>query len=299
MAGPASAQHRSRIRNLFSLIYRSLLLKMGFGLLIFLIIIAALEPVIANVIIGDKSPLAIGNFDKYLPLSLEHPLGTDQFGRDLLVTLLIGLRFSWYIGVIAGLFSTLVAIAMATVSGYMGGKVDVLLNGITNAVLVIPALPILIAIASYVRMDLTSMSAILAAFAWPFPTRLIRAQILSLKERNYINLAKMSGLGNLEIMFTEILPNLTPFIGVGFASSITAAMGAEVGFRLLGLGPGDLPSLGLMIQWAQQYGALSHGHYIILVAPALTLVLIFIALILINTGLEETFNPRLKKITGI
>jgi len=100
-------------------------------------------------------------------------------------------------------------------------------------------------------------------------------------------------------MFTEILPNLTPFIGVGFASSITAAMGAEVGFRLLGLGPGDLPSLGLMIQWAQQYGALSHAHYIILVAPALTLVLIFIALILINTGLEETFNPRLKKITGL
>lgn len=299
MAGPKSVQQRGRIRNLASLISRSLLLKMGFGLLISLIVLAALQPLITKMIIGDKSPLAIGNFEKYLPSSFEHPLGTDQFGRDLLVTLLIGLRFSWYIGVIAGLFSTFVAITMATVSGYLGGKVDVLLNGITNAVLVIPALPVLIAIASYVRMDLTSMAAILAAFAWPFPTRLIRAQILSLKERNYINLAKMSGLGNFEIMFTEILPNLTPFIGVGFASSITAAMGAEVGFRLLGLGPGDLPSLGLMIQWAQQYGALSHAHYNILVAPALTLVLIFIALILINTGLEETFNPRLKKITGL
>jgi peptide/nickel transport system permease protein len=291
--------HRSRIRNLLSLISRSLLLKLGFALLIVLVLLAVLEPVMANLIIGDLSPLAIGNFDKYLPPSSQHPLGTDQFGRDLFVTLLIGLRFSWYIGVTAGIISTLVAVTIATVAGYMGGKVDTLLNGITNAVLVIPTLPVLIAIASYVRMDLTTMAAILAAFTWPYPTRLIRAQILSLKERPYINLAKISGLGKLGIMFTEILPNLTPFIGVGFAGSITGAMAAEVGFRLLGLGPGDLPSLGLMIQWAQQYGAIASRHYLILVAPALALVLVFIALILINTGLEESFNPRLKKITGM
>jgi peptide/nickel transport system permease protein len=100
-------------------------------------------------------------------------------------------------------------------------------------------------------------------------------------------------------MFLEILPNIAPFIIMGFANTIIGAIFAETGIRLLGLGPGEIPSLGLMINWALRFGAMSSGHYNLLLAPVGILILLFVSLNLINIGLEETFNPRLKKITGI
>ncbi|MEM3478763.1 MAG: ABC transporter permease [Candidatus Bathyarchaeia archaeon] len=289
-----------RITRLLSSLSKSTLtFKIGFFILLSLVTLAVLEPYINNYLLRGRSSTEIGLFPKLLPPSLEHPLGTDHFGRDIFSLQLTGLRYSLIIGLLAGGIATLIAVVIATASGYLGGKVDGALNAMTNSVLVIPTLPILLAIAAYIRMDLLMMSFTLSIFSWPWPTRVIRAQILSLKERPYIDLAKVSGLNSVEIMFFEILPNLMPFIGVGFANAVIGAMIAETGLRLIGLGPGDIPSLGLLLFWSMGFGAIAQGYYQLVFAPAILLILIFISLNLVNIGLEDMFNPRLKRITGL
>ncbi len=231
-------------------------------------------------------------------MSLEHPLGTDRYGRDELALLLIGLKNSLLVGAITGGLATIIAVVVAVVGGYLGGKWDDLLNSVTNAVLVIPSLPILIVAAIYVKVDIITMSLLLTVFAWPWAARTIRAQILSLRERPFIDLSKVSGLNNLEIMFTDIMPNLAPYIGVAFSYSVIGAILVESGLRVIGLGPGYLISLGYLINIIIEYGLLSLGVYNIIIPPILLLILIFVSFNLICMGLEENFNPRLKKITG-
>ncbi|MDH5440555.1 MAG: ABC transporter permease subunit, partial [Candidatus Bathyarchaeota archaeon] len=181
---------------------------------------------------------------------------------------------------------------------YRGGIIDSILNGVTNSILVIPSLPILLVVAYYTRLDLVSMCLTLAAFSWPWSTRVIRAQVLSLKERTFVDLAKVSGQNDFEIMFAEILPNLIPYIIVGLCFSVIGAIFAETGLRIIGLGPPTVVSLGLLLQQALQYGLLTQKRYAEVMSMVLLLISIFISLNLINKGMDEAFNPRLKKVTG-
>ena len=135
-------------------------------------------------------------------------------------------------------------------------------------------------------------------FGWPFAARTIRAQVLSLRERGYVDLAQVSGLSKLEIVFQEIMPNLLPYIGVGLAASVIGAILAEFGLEVIGLGPGNIATLGLMINWAIGWGVMSSGRWFIIIAPSVALILIFLSLNLINLGMEQAFNPRLKGTTG-
>jgi len=286
-------------KRFMSFIGRSTIFKIGFGILASFILLAMLEPVINGYILKGQGVLKSGLFGKYLPPSLEHPFGTDHYGRDVLALLLASQKNSLLIGAFSGGIATLIGVIVATMAGYLGGKIDNILNGTTNTLLVIPTLPILIAVAAYVRMNLFLMCLTLAIFSWPWTTRAVRAQILSIKERAYVDLARVTSMNSFEIMFLEILPNIAPFIGMGFANTIIGTIFAETGIRLLGLGPGEIPSLGLMINWALRFGAMSHRHYNLLLVPAGALILLFVSLNLINIGLEEIFNPRLKKITGI
>jgi len=241
----------------------------------------------------------MGLFEKYLPPSSENPLGTDHLGRDIMALVFTGAKWSLLIGFIVGGLSILIAAVVATVAAYMGGIWDGFLNSVTNATLIIPSLPILLVIAAFTRMDLISTCLILAVFGWPWAARTIRAQILTLKERAYVDLAKVSGLNSFEMMFTEIVPNLAPYIGVGFANAVVGAILAETALRMIGLGPANIISLGALLNWAMQSGALSLKYYHILLSPVVFLITIFLSLNLINMGLEEIFNPRLKKITGL
>ena len=271
--------------------------EIGFTLLIIMVTLSIFEPVINSYRVG-RNPERVFQFERYLPMSLEHPLGTDRYGRDELALLLIGLKNSLLVGAITGGLATIIAVVVAVVGGYLGGKWDDLLNSVTNAVLVIPSLPILIVAAIYVKVDIITMSLLLTVFAWPWAARTIRAQILSLRERPFIDLSKVSGLNNLEIMFTDIIPNLAPYIGVAFSYSVIGAILVESGLRVIGLGPGYLISLGYLINIIIEYGLLSLGVYNIIIPPILLLILIFVSFNLICIGLEENFNPRLKKITG-
>jgi len=142
------------------------------------------------------------------------------------------------------------------------------------------------------------MAFILAMFAWPFAARTIRAQVLSMKERPFVDLARVSGVSSLGIIFGELLPNLLPYLLISFAFSIVGAMAAEVGLALLGLGPSNNISLGLIIFFGQSWGVFSLGRYDVLLIPPLMLIAIFTSITLINIGMEEYLNPRLQNVTG-
>ncbi len=273
--------------------------RIGFTILFILVALALSHQLISNLLFGNTDPMAIGNAGQWLTPSPEHWLGTDRYGRDLLVMTLSGLEVSLEIAVIAGLLSTAVGVVVAFVAGYKGGLLDGVLNTTTDMFLVIPSFPLLLTLSAYVRgVTLLDVGILLAIFSWPFAARTIRAQVLSLRSRPYVDLAQVTNLNDLEIIFQELLPNLLPYIGVGLANASLGAIFALVGLEVIGLGPSSIIDLGLMINWAVAWGALSLGAWPIFVAPVVVLSLLFFAVNLINIGLEELYNPRLRGVAG-
>ncbi|MCD6469992.1 ABC transporter permease [Candidatus Bathyarchaeota archaeon] len=275
-------------------------LKIGFALIVTLVFLALIETPINYVRFGESDPLRTGAFGRYLPPSIKHPLGTDLVGRDMLSMILEGLKNSLILGVEVGTISMIIGTVVAIISGYKGGLYDTILRTLTDSILVLPSWLIFVILTLYMRLEsIHSFSLILAIFNWPWVARTIRAQTLAIKKLPYIDLAKMSGLRDLEIIFREILPNLLPYVIVGFANALMGAILAESGVRMIGLGPSTLITLGLIIYWSMNWGVLSLKMYHIIVPPILLLVTIFASLNLLNIGLEEQFNPRIKKITGL
>ena len=274
--------------------------RIGVILLALILFLALIAGWITDLILEEgKKPLDIGAGGRFEDRSWKHPLGTGVMGRDILVLTLVGLRYSLIIGALAGAIATVIGILIGFVAGYRGGTVDTILRTTTDMFLVIPSWPLLATLSAYiVKLSVPVMALLLAIFSWPFAARTIRAQVMSLRDRPYVELAKISGLSDLEIIFQEILPNLLPYLGVGFANSVIVAILAEVGLDVIGLAPPGLITLGLLINWGISWGSISMGRADPIVVPALLLGLIFLALNLINMGLEATYNPRLKKVTG-
>lgn len=277
----------------------NLKLQIGLTLLTALILAILITPIIRGIKFGGEDPLTIGMFERYLPPSFEHPLGTDLFGRDVLIIVLEGLKNSFLLGIETGIIATLIGTFAGVTSGYKRGIYDAILRTLADNMLVLPVWPILVILALYVRInDMLSFSLILAVFSWAWIARTIRAQVLYLKEMPYIDLAKVSGLGSIEIITKEIMPNLLPYIGVGLSNAVISAILMESGVRLIGLGPPTVMTLGLLIQYSINWGVLSLGMYNIILPPIFLIIILFASLNLINIGLEEQFNPKIKKITG-
>ncbi|MCX9078759.1 MAG: ABC transporter permease, partial [Candidatus Methanoperedens sp.] len=281
-------------------IWESKLLTIGIIIFLLICLISIIQPILLRALIGDLDPMEVGSFPLFDPISATHPLGTDRYGRDVMALLLLGLRYSLSIGLLSGLISTIIGTIVGLITGFYGGWVDTILRSGTDMILVIPTLPLLITLSAYIRgLDVVTMALLLAAFSWPFSARTIRAQVLSLRERNYVDLARASGMSKIEIIFLEIMPNLLPYLGVSLAASVVGAILAEFGLEIIGLGPDNIATLGLMINWAIGWGSMSLGKWALIAAPAGVLILIFLSLNLINIGLEQTFNPRLKGTTGL
>ena len=273
--------------------------RVGAVITLLLIATALLHNLLIRLVIGDTEPLQTGSFANFLNPSREHPLGTERFGRDVLGLVLVGLPNSLLVAAIAGCISTVIGVVIGFFAGYKGGKVDATLRTFTDMFLVIPTLPLIIILAAYVKhVSIAQIALILALFSWPFAARVIRSQVLSLRERPYVELAKITNMRDWEIIFQEILPNMLPYIGIGFATSALGAAFALVGLEIIGLGPSDTMDLGLLINFAQQWGVLSLGKWAIFAAPVGLLVLLFFGVVLINQGLEEFYNPRLRGVEG-
>jgi peptide/nickel transport system permease protein len=271
----------------------------GFAILIFFFVIAFIHPFIVDAIGRGQNPLAIGAYPAWLMPSSTHLLGTDRYGRDLMAMTVTGLWASLQVGVMAGVFSTFIGILIGFTAGFKGGKVDAILSTTTDMFLVIPFFPLLILLSAYTRnTTLWQVALMLTAFSWPFAARTIRAQVLSLRSRPYVDLARANKMTDMEIIFQELVPNMLPYIGVGLANASLGAIFALVGIEVIGLGPSGAIDLGLMIAWAVAWGSMSLGAWPLFVAPVTVLSLLFMAVNLINVGLEETYNPRLRRVAG-
>ena len=293
-ARPERYQHPSRLTLTLRYLRRNKSLVIGLAIAIGL----TLFSIIGSLTIDTEKlayPLAV---KPKQPPSAEYPLGTDFFGRDLLAVMVRGVWQTAVIGLIAGAIGTGVGVVLGFLSAYYGGAVDTLIRAITEVLLPIPAFLILVIIAGSIdRRSVTiyTMALIVSLLAWMGPTRIMRAQVLSLKERLFVNVARLSGMGNLEIVFKEILPNMLPFILASFVSGVFAGIFASFGLSVLGLGPLREPLIGNTIWFAQQQAAFFNGWWWWPLWPTLALILIFVSLTLINIGLDELANPRVRR----
>ncbi|ODT12954.1 MAG: maltose ABC transporter permease [Mesorhizobium sp. SCN 65-12] len=231
-----------------------------------------------------------------LPPSALHPLGTQSEGRDLLAALMLGTPSTLTIGLIGGGTALLIGGILGLLSGYLGGWVDSVVRTVVDVGLTIPPLAILILVAaSFPIVSIVSMGLIVAATAWMGPTRVIRAQILSLREREFVRVAKLSDAGTLRIVFLELMPNLIPFLAASFVNAMTTAILASIGLEVLGLGSRQSYTLGNTIYEAVYYTAMWRGMWWWWLPPIVVLVCIFVGLFLVSHVLDRVANPRLER----
>jgi peptide/nickel transport system permease protein len=273
--------------------------RLGVLITLLLIVTALLSNVLLTLAIDDTDPMAVGSFGIFLDPTGDHWLGTDRFGRDVLGLVLIALPVSLTVAFLAGALSTVLGVIIGFVSGYKGGRVDAVLRTITDMFIVIPTLPLIIILAANTRnLNSLRLSLVLAVFSWPVAARIIRTQVMSLRERPYVELSKMTNLSDREIIVGDIMPNMAPYVAIGFAQASVGAAFALVGLTILGLGQSSQMDLGRMISEALGYGVISLGKELIFVVPVLLLILLFLGLALISQGMEEFFNPRLRSQAG-
>lgn len=229
--------------------------------------------------------------------SLQAPFGSDTQGRDLFAVMILGTPMTLRIGLLAGIIGVAVGTVLAFVSAYYGGGVDALIRGIVDVLLTVPALMILVILAVVVKNSLTvdQMALVVASLAWLWPTRTIRAQALSLRERSYVQIARLSGVSGPEIILKELLPNLLPYIGASLVGATAASVLASIGLEAIGLGPMEAPTIGMTIYWVIYHSALLHGMWWWFTPPIVIIIILFLGLFCLSAGLDEIANPRVRQ----
>ena len=228
--------------------------------------------------------------------SLDAVLGTTSLGQSVAVQWTEALPNSMLVGLIAATIGTLIGALIGLVSGYFGGKVDAALRVLIDVFLSVPSLLFLILIASLLRgVSVPTMALIIGLFAWAWPARAVRSQALTLKERPFVQVARLSGMGNMEIVVRELLPHMLTWLGANFLNAFIAAILAESGLSILGLGPQNEMTLGMMIYWSVlSFGAMFQNLWWWWLTPVITLMVLFLALYMVHLGLDEVGNPRLR-----
>jgi peptide/nickel transport system permease protein len=266
--------------------------KFLIGVIIFLTLLAV--AVVGNLLV-DPAQRRTGSFPARLPPGPGGLLGTDSLGRSIAIQMTEAIPKSLQVGLIAAFLGTVLGALIGFVSGYFGGVVDAVLRVLIDVFLSVPSLVFLILIASLVKgVGVQSMALIIGVFAWPSPARQVRAQVLSLKERPFVQIAHLSGMSGLEIIFREVMPHMLQWLGANFVNAFIAAVLAESGLSLLGLGPQREMTLGMMIYWALSYSAILQNLWWWWVLPILTLMCLFLSLYLVHLGFDEVSNPRLR-----
>lgn len=293
----ASEPQAIRQPSTIELFFRYLRRNKGLALGVLILVALTLFTVIGLLVINPKHayPLSAGLKQ---PPSLKYPFGTDFFGRDLMAAMVVGMWQTAFIGLLAGGIGTLVGVVLGFTSAYFGGWIDTTIRTICQILTPIPVLLIQVVVAgSLDKRDVTifTMAFIVAMLAWMGPTLVIRAQVLTMKERQFVAVAKLSGVSDMGIIFREILPNLLPFIAAAFVGQVFAAVFASFYLAVLGLGPLREPLLGNIIWAAQSQGAFFNGWWWWPLEPAFAMILILGALALVNMGLDELANPRVRK----
>ena len=227
------------------------------------------------------------------------PLGTDNFGRDVLKELVSAYGTSIMIGLIAGAVATLIGLTFGLLAGYLGGIADDIIMFITNMFTVIPSFILLILISYSIGQEQRGASVValvIGLTSWTWTARSVRSQVISLRNRDHVNLSKLSGHSLFRIIMTDILPYIASYVVMAFILQVSSGILSEAQLSLLGLGPKttEVPTLGLMMNWAMLYSAHTNGSWWAYFPVILTITLISFSLNLMNTGLDQVFNPTLR-----
>jgi peptide/nickel transport system permease protein len=266
-------------------------LTVGVCILLLIVLIGVIGPFFVKT---DTAKVGAATPDQ--PPSLQYPLGTDTVGRNLLAVIVVATPLTLTIGLIAGIIGLGIGAVCGFIAGYYGGIADTVLRGAADVFLTVPGLLLLVVLASSTKgaLDVRQEALVVACLAWMWPTRTIRSQVLTMRERSYIQVARFSGSSGPRIIVEEMMPNLMPYLAASFVAAVAAAILASIGLEALGLGPQNQPTLGMAIYWSLYYTTVMRGLVWWWLPPILIIVLIFMGLFGIAAGLDRIVNPRLR-----
>jgi peptide/nickel transport system permease protein len=263
---------------------------LGLGCVLFFLALALFGPHLT-----DHKPLEFTGPTDAHPSS-DYWFGTTSFGQDVFAQFVYGLRAAFLVGALGGGIAWVLGASVGFVSGYRGGWLDDLLNMLTNIVLVIPTLAILIIVAAYINVHSYAVEAVLIGLtSWPWAARAVRAQTFSLKTREFVDVARLTGRSPRQIIATEVAPNMSSYLLMMFILLFGGAILIGASLDFLGLGPSESISLGLMMNNAFLNSALLLGDWWWFVPPGVGIIGIVGGLYVMNVGLDEIFNPRLRE----
>ncbi|MCD4742158.1 MAG: ABC transporter permease [Desulfobacteraceae bacterium] len=290
-------EKKSLIRQIWDLAGRSTFIKLGVFIMLIFGGMAVLSPIWIQINPAIYDPI-IGvdlSVNGSVGPSFKHPLGTDDIGKDLFSQLLRGSQVAFILGIMVSLISTTLGTTIGLFAGYYGKISDTLLMRLADIILTVPILPLLIVISGIFGTQSNWIILLILSFTfWPVTARVIRAQTLSLRERPFIESAKVSGISNTRIIVKHLAPNVLPIAFYYLTVTVTGAILVEAGLSFLGFGDPSNMSWGMMLQWCFVKGYVFKAPYW-MIPPGLCISLLSFSFYLIGVGLEEIVNPRLKK----
>jgi peptide/nickel transport system permease protein len=228
------------------------------------------------------------------PPSLKYLLGTNSMGQDIFWNTTYALRNSFILGLTTAFVANIIGTIVGLIAGYKGGALDKVLLSINDSFIVLPSLPILIFLSFSLRdkMNMFTMGLIISMFSWPWAGKQVRAQVLSLRERDFTHTAVFSGMNMWRVVFKEHLPFVIPWVIANFINTILSALGMEISLSVLGLSSLEIPTIGTTIYWAMQYQAIFRGIWWWILTPIILSVLFFVALYMLSVSISEFLDPR-------
>ena len=228
------------------------------------------------------------------PPSLKYLLGTNSMGQDIFWNITYALRNSFILGLTTAFVANIIGTIVGLIAGYKGGALDKVLMSINDSFIVLPSLPILIFLSFSLRdkMNMFTMGLIISMFSWPWAGKQVRAQVLSLRERDFTHTAVFSGMNMWRVVFKEHLPFVIPWVIANFINTILSALGMEISLSVLGLSSLEIPTIGTTIYWAMQYQAIFRGIWWWILTPIILSVLFFVALYMLSVSISEFLDPR-------
>jgi peptide/nickel transport system permease protein len=284
------------VDEMLELLVRSRKFIIGAAIVLAVILLGVVGPFLT------PDPLKTNYNEKAKPPNENHLLGTTDMGQDVLAQLCTGIRTSLLVGAIAGGIATLIAIIVGSIGPYIGGIADDASNALSNVVLVFPLLPLLLFLSKVIgERSLIVIATLIGLFTWPWAARSIRSQVLTLKEREFINLARMSGMKTGKIVIGEILPNMLAYIVMVFVISLSIGVLTEAGMSMIGVGPepGTYVTMGSMLSLCME-SSVSTARGLDLwwwyLPPGIIITIFLAGIFIMHAGMDEVFNPRLRRV---
>ncbi len=239
-------------------------------------------------------PSIQASYMRNLPVSGVHLLGTNSLGQDIFWFLVFAIRNSLMLGIVVAVGVTIIATVVGLSAGYIGGRFERIVMLFVDTFITVPLLPILIILGALIRGNTSflTVGVIIVLFGWAWDARTVRAMALSLREREFINMARFSGANTMQILLREIFPYVSAYMVVGFINTVLFAINTEATLAVIGLSKVEVPTLGSIIFWALNYNALFTGQYVWLVAPIIATITLFLGLFLTSTGFNQAFASK-------